>query len=279
MKTVHTIADLRSAVRQWRRADDSVALIPTMGALHDGHLSLVTLGRVLCDRTVATIFVNPAQFGENEDLDAYPSNLTRDTELLTASGADLLFAPAPAEIYPDGFSTTISVGGVSGGLCGAARPGHFDGVATVVTKLLLQSLPDKAIFGEKDYQQLQVIRRLAADLDIPVEIIGGPTVREADGLALSSRNAYLSEAERRIAPVLYRTLNEAVRDIAGSPADVERICRDARRSLIEAGFAAVDYFELRDAETLAPMAAFDRPARLFAAAHLGKARLIDNLAL
>jgi len=153
MKTVHTIADLRSAVRQWRRADDSVALIPTMGALHDGHLSLVTLGRVLCDRTVATIFVNPAQFGENEDLDAYPSNLTRDTELLTASGADLLFAPAPAEIYPDGFSTTISVGGVSGGLCGAARPGHFDGVATVVTKLLLQSLPDKAIFGEKDYQQ------------------------------------------------------------------------------------------------------------------------------
>ena len=273
---VRTVRELRAAVAAWRRADERVALVPTMGALHAGHLALVAEGRRRADRVVATIFVNPKQFGAGEDLDRYPRRELADAEALEAAGCDLLFAPGVAEIYPDGFATHVSVSGITDDLDGAARPGHFDGVATVVAKLLNQAQADVAIFGEKDYQQLLTIRRLARDLDIPTEIVGHPTVREADGLALSSRNAYLSPDERRNAAELPRTLaaaGEAIR--AGR--DVADALRAATDRLLAAGFASVDYVELRDAETLAPLAHLDRPARLLAAARIGGARIIDNI--
>ncbi len=200
LQIVRTIPELRATLRVWRAAGQRIALVPTMGALHDAHMALMRAGRARADRVVATIFVNPTQFAAHEDLDTYPRREAQDIEKLRADGIDLLFAPEAGEVYPDGFATTVTVAGVSEGLCGEYRPGHFEGVATVVTKLLLQALPDIALFGEKDYQQLQVIRRLTLDLDIPVEIAGVPTVREADGLAMSSRNLHLSEAERAIAP-------------------------------------------------------------------------------
>jgi pantoate--beta-alanine ligase len=278
MPIVRSVAELRAAVRAWHRAGQRVALIPTMGALHAGHLSLVEEGRRRAERVVATIFVNPKQFGANEDLDRYPRQEAADAAALENAGCDLLFAPGVAEMYPPGFSTSVSVAGVTEGLCGASRPGHFDGVATVVTKLLNQAQADVAIFGEKDYQQLLTIKRLARDLDIPTEIVGHPTKRDADGLALSSRNAYLSPEDRARAAELPRAL-QAARDalLAGErpavviPATVER--------LRHAGFSSVDYVELRDSETLVLMTALDRPARLLAAAHLGATRLIDNLAV
>ena len=278
MIIARTVPDLRAALRPWRAAGETVALVPTMGALHEGHLSLVRLAGARCGRVVVTLFVNPKQFDRAEDLAAYPRTEAEDAAKLAPLGVDLLFAPPPAVVYPPGFATTVSVRGVSEHLDGLARPGHFDGVATVVTKLLLQSLPDVAVFGEKDWQQLQVIRRLASDLDIPVEILAGPTVRAADGLALSSRNAYLTPEERRIAPALHAAMQQAAARIRAGE-DPERATAAAVDALLAAGFARVDYLELRDAETLAPVRRLDRPARLFAAAWLGKARLIDNIAV
>lgn len=272
------VGDLRARVADWRKAGLAVGLVPTMGALHDGHLALVRAALKVADRVVVSIFVNPTQFGPNEDFAAYPRTEDADREKLALAGASLLFAPTVEEIYPQGFSTAISVSGVSEGLCGASRPGHFSGVATVVTKLLLQVLPDVAAFGEKDYQQLQVIRRLVRDLDIPVSVLGVPTVREADGLAMSSRNAYLSAAERAAAPALHRALADAAAAIKGGAA-VAAALDGAKTAILAAGFSAIDYLELRAADGLAPMAEFDRPARLLVAARLGRTRLIDNLAV
>jgi pantoate--beta-alanine ligase len=251
-----------------------------MGALHEGHLSLVRLAKQHAARTVASVFVNPTQFGPNEDFDAYPRSEARDAELLASVGCDLIYAPAVEAMYPPGFSTTVAVGGVSEPLDGAARPGHFTGVATVVTKLLLQSQADAAVFGEKDYQQLQVIRRLVRDLDIPVEVVGAPTARAEDGLALSSRNAYLTAPERQAAPELHRALAAAVEALrAGRP--VAEVEAQAARRITASGFSRVDYVEVRDPADLArlgpgPIAG---PGRILAAAVLGKARLIDNLAV
>jgi pantoate--beta-alanine ligase len=277
LQRARTIADLRARIAAWRKTRESVGLVPTMGALHEGHLALVAAARRACDRVVASIFVNPKQFGPSEDFAAYPRDEAADLELLRAAHVDLAFLPALAEMYPPGFATTISVGGPSDGLCGRQRPGHFDGVATVVTKLLLQALPDIAYFGEKDYQQLMVIRRLARDLDIPVQIAAVPTVRAADGLALSSRNAYLSQEERQIAPTLARVLREIAATLAREPEAVARELVRGAAALEGAGFA-VEYLELREAETLAPIAsAAGAPARIFAAVRLGKTRLIDNM--
>jgi pantoate--beta-alanine ligase len=262
------LADLRSA--------GSVALVPTMGALHAGHLALVDEAKQRADRAVASIFVNPMQFGEHEDLGRYPRQEDVDAQLLEAHGCDLLWMPGVEDIYPTGFATRISVSGVSERWEGEARPRHFDGVATVVAKLLLSVRPDVAVFGEKDFQQLAVIRRLVTDLNLGIEIVGAPTVREGDGLALSSRNGYLSAEERRSAVALPHALNEAAREIrAGQP--VSSALEEAKQSLTEAGFSRIDYFALVDANTLEPL---DTPAgemRLIAAAVIGSTRLIDNL--
>lgn len=278
MPIARTVRDLRAAVAGWRRAGDRIALVTTMGALHAGHLALVEEARRRGDRAIATIFVNPLQFGANEDLDRYPRQEAADAVALAGIGCDLLFAPPADEMYPAGFATQISIAGITEDLDGAARPGHFDGVATVVAKLLNQVQADVAIFGEKDYQQLLTIRRLARDLDIPTEIVGHPTVREADGLALSSRNVYLSADERARAIELPRAMQAAAGAIRQGQ-DVEAALLAATQRLLGAGFAAVDYVELRDAETLAPLSQLDRPARLLAAARMGGTRLIDNIAV
>jgi pantoate--beta-alanine ligase len=275
-----TVAELRGHVTGWRRAGERVALTPTMGALHEGHLSLVRLARDHADRVVASLFVNPTQFGPHEDFDAYPRDEVRDAALLADVGCDLLYAPTAAAMYPPGFSTRVSVSGVSEPLDGAARPGHFDGVALVVTKLLTQAQPDVAVFGEKDFQQLQVIRRLAADLDLPVEILGAPIVRDADGLALSSRNAYLDDAQRRVAVQLNQVLKLGVSRLrAGEPAaEVEEACV---RALEASGFDRVDYVEVRAPGDLARLGPgpLEGPGRILAAAVIGRARLIDNMAV
>jgi len=277
---VRTVAELRAQVRAWRAAGERVGFAPTMGALHEGHLSLIRLAKHEADRAVVSIFVNPTQFGPNEDFEAYPRSEARDIGLAGAAGCDLIFAPTVGEMYPEGFATTVNVSGVSEPLDGQARPGHFAGVATVVSKLLLQCGPDVAVFGEKDYQQLQVIRRMVRDLDIPVQILGAPTARAEDGLALSSRNAYLTEAERAVAPELHRALAEAVEAVrAGGRVDAAEAAAVAR--LKSVGFARVDYVEVRGASDLArlgpgPVAP---PARILAAAVLGRTRLIDNLAI
>ena len=273
---VRTVGELRAIVAGWRRAGDTIALIPTMGYLHEGHLALVRRGRELASRTIATLFVNPTQFAPGEDLERYPRDEAGDAAKLAGAGCDLLFAPSAAEMYPTGFATTVNVGDVSEGLCGASRPRFFGGVALVVTKLLLQALPDVAVFGEKDYQQLQVIRRFVRDLDIPVRIEGAQTVREADGLALSSRNAYLTPAERSVAPTLYQTLEWAAAQLADGTRTAGPVLEEAKARLLAAGFSGVDYLELRAAETLSPLDRAAGPARLFAAAWLGRARLIDN---
>ncbi|MDO8606916.1 MAG: pantoate--beta-alanine ligase [Phaeospirillum sp.] len=273
---VRSVAELRARVRYWRDQGLTVALVPTMGALHQGHLSLVSAALERADRVVTSVFVNPSQFGPNEDFSRYPRQEERDAELLDGAGCHLLFAPTVAEMYPDGFATTIAVGGVSEGLCGTVRPGHFAGVATVVTKLLLQALPDLAVFGEKDYQQLAVIRRFARDLDIPAVILGVPTLREADGLAMSSRNAYMTAEERAIAPWLHRAL-QGVADGLRAGALAADLCPKAADGLLKAGFASVDYMEVRDAASLAPADRLDRPVRILVAARLGKTRLIDNI--
>jgi pantoate--beta-alanine ligase len=282
LPVVRTVAGLRAAVGAWRADGLRAALVPTMGALHDGHLSLVRIGLSRADRVVASIFVNPTQFAPHEDLAAYQRDEAGDAAKLAGAGCHLLFAPTVDEMYRPGAATVVTVSGVSEPLDGEVRPGHFAGVATVVTKLLNQARPDVAIFGVKDYQQLQVIRRLAIDLDLGVEIIGAPTARAADGLALSSRNAYLSVAERLQAPELAAALVAAVRSLrAGAPIAQTEATAIAR--LGAAGFGPVDYVEVRDAVDLSRLGpgplAFDRPARILAAARLGRTRLIDNMAV
>ena len=273
------MAALRGHTTPWREKRLSVALVPTMGALHEGHLSLIRLARHQADKVVASVFVNPRQFAPNEDFDAYPRQEIADARALAAEHCDLMYAPGVQEMYPPGFATAVTVGGMSEVLCGAARPGHFDGVATVVTKLLIQTQPDVAIFGEKDYQQLQLIRRLVRDLDLRVEILGAPIARAPDGLALSSRNVYLSAAQRAQAPRLHATLREAAAALAAGEA-VEVVEARARTAL-EHGFDRIDYLEVRSGDDLSrlgpgPVAA---GARVFAAAWLGETRLIDNLAM
>jgi pantoate--beta-alanine ligase len=275
---VRDVPALRTAVDVWWRAGLSVGLVPTMGALHEGHLSLVRTAKENCDRVVASLFVNPKQFAPNEDFDRYPRDEAGDAKLLASAGCDLLFAPDGAAMYPDGFATSVTVADVSAPLEGAFRPHFFAGVATVVTKLLLQCLPDKAFFGEKDYQQLQVIKRLARDLDIPVEIVGCATVREHDGLAMSSRNAYLSADQRRIAARLNAVLHDTIKEVRGGAA-ITAAEAEAQRHLLAAGFDKVDYVAVRDADSLAEIADLARPARVLAAAWLGKTRLIDNMAV
>jgi pantoate--beta-alanine ligase len=274
-----SVADLRAQVASWRAGGLTVGFVPTMGALHEGHLSLVRTAKTRADRVVASIFVNPKQFAPTEDLDRYPRQEAKDAELLASAGCDLLFLPTPEAMYPPGFATAVLVEGPSQGLETDFRPGFFAGVATVVAKLLVQVGADIAVFGEKDYQQLLVVRRLVADLDLPVEIVAGPTVREVDGLAMSSRNAYLGVEERSIAASMSRILTAAAREArAGHPVDA--VERTAAAGLLEAGFRSVDYVAVRDAETLAPFAGVvDRPARVLAAAWLGSTRLIDNIAV
>ena len=277
-RIVRNVVDLRREVGAWRAVNQRVALVPTMGALHEGHLSLVRLGHERADRVVVSLFVNPTQFAPHEDFDAYPRDEAGDAALLGEEGCDLIFAPSVEAMYAPGAATSVTVAGVSAPMDGEARPHHFGGVATVVTKLLIQCLPDVAIFGEKDFQQLQVIRRLTMDLDIPVDIIGAPIRRDTDGLALSSRNAYLTEAERPIAGRLNVILVEAAAALrAGARvADVER---QGAAALKTAGFETVDYLDVRDPETLARLGPgpLTGPARVFVAAHLGRTRLIDNM--
>ncbi|TIS99551.1 pantoate--beta-alanine ligase [Mesorhizobium sp.] len=274
-RVVDSVAALRAQIRDWRRDGLSVAMVPTMGALHDGHISLVEIALEKADRCVVSIFVNPTQFAPSEDLDKYPRQLARDLDRLAEAGAQLVFTPDVAEIYPTGFATTISVGGPAAGLESDFRPTFFDGVATVVAKLFLQALPDCAVFGEKDYQQLCVVRQLCRDLDLPVEIIGAPTVRDAHGLAMSSRNAYLGEAELKVARQLNVILRRAAAALAAG-ADEGSATAEASLALAKAGFDKVDYVAARESMTLAPWRR-DRAARLLAAAWLGKTRLIDNV--
>jgi len=274
--TVRAVAALRARVSDWRRAGESMGLVPTMGALHEGHLALVRRAQADNRRCIVTLFVNPTQFGPAEDLAAYPRTEASDSEKLSKLGADLLFAPAVAEMYAPDAATTVTVAGLTEHLCGPFRPGHFAGVATVVTKLLLQALPDAAYFGEKDFQQLQVIRRLARDLDIPVRIVGVPTVRDAEGLALSSRNAYMTAPDRAAALALPRTLSSIADRLAQAPGDVATQIAWGREQLKNAGFGRIDYVEVCDAETLQPVAEITGPARVFAAAWMGRTRLIDN---
>jgi pantoate--beta-alanine ligase len=268
--------DLRALTAQWRKAGETIGVVPTMGALHEGHLSLVRAAKSGADRVIVTIFVNPKQFNSPDDLEKYPRTEAEDTRKLAPFAVDAVYAPTPDQVYPDGFATTVSVSGVSEGLCGAHRPGHFDGVATVVTKLFLQTSADRAYFGEKDFQQLQVVRRLARDLDIPVEVIGCPTVREADGLALSSRNLRLSAEARANASALYAALTRAAGKIEAG-ADLETALAEARAAILKGGYAEVEYLELRSENGLAPLAVLDHPARLLAAAWLDGIRLIDNI--
>jgi len=279
MQTVNRLPELRAAVDSLRAAGE-VALVPTMGALHEGHLTLAREARKLAPAVVVSIFVNPAQFGPNEDLDAYPRQLAEDSVLLETEGVDLLWAPPLEEVYPDGYATTISVAGLGEGLCGASRPGHFDGVATVVAKLFAQVRPDLALFGEKDWQQLAVIRSMARDLDLtqpsPEHIVGVPTVREADGLAMSSRNRYLLAEVRQRAAALPSLMRTAIAEAGGG--DATAALTSLRAGLLAAGFDSIDYAVVADAESLQPlMSPGGRLARLFVAARIGGTRLIDNM--
>ncbi|MGK2910946.1 MAG: pantoate--beta-alanine ligase [Sphingobium sp.] len=278
MQTLRDLPALRAALAALRADGKPVALVPTMGALHEGHMALIEEAKRHAPHVVASIFVNPKQFGPNEDLDAYPRREASDGRMLADAGVAILWAPTVDVMYPAGFATNVSVTGVSDGLDGAARPGHFDGVATVVSKLFNQVQPDVALFGEKDYQQLAVIRRMVADLDMNLAIIGVPTERASDGLALSSRNAYLTPQERKDALALPRAIGEAARHLQRG-ASVTEAAETATALLLNHGFATVDYVSLCDAGTLEPMEMLDRPARLLAAARIGTTRLIDNIAV
>ncbi|MCC7425735.1 MAG: pantoate--beta-alanine ligase [Alphaproteobacteria bacterium] len=271
-----SVASLRSLVAGWRAAGERVALVPTMGALHRGHITLVEAVRQHCRRVVVSIFVNPLQFAPGSDFNRYPRSFETDCRQVDAAGGDAVFAPSVEEMYPAGFATEVRVAGLTETLCGPFRPGHFDGVATVVAKLFIQCGCDLAAFGEKDYQQLQVVRRMATDLDLPLTILGVPTVREPDGLALSSRNAYLSPAERAIAPRLYAIMQQAAAalEAGATAAGAEAM---ARKALKDAGFNPVEYVELVDAESLARLDRLRGQARLAVAAWLGQTRLIDNI--
>lgn len=274
MDIARDLPTLRGAVDAWHAAGLRIGVVPTMGALHAGHLSLVDAARALCDRVIVTLFVNPRQFDNPDDLAKYPRTEDSDRATLAPRGVDLLFAPAPDAVYPPGFATTVSVAGLSEGLCGAFRPGHFDGMATVVTKLFTMTQADDAFFGEKDWQQLQIVRRLVADLNLRPRIHGCPTLREADGLALSSRNARLPAPDRAVAPALHRALQGAAQ--AGATPDA---LAAARAAILAAGFERVEYLDLRDGPTLAPIDTPNAQARLLAAAWLGGVRLIDNIAV
>ena len=278
MITVERIAELRAVVRQWRAEGARVGFVPTMGSLHAGHMSLLAAARFRADRVISSVFVNPLQFGPNEDFERYPRSPVEDSALLADAGCDLLFLPAVDEIYPDGreSATRISVKPLSEILEGAHRPGHFDGVATVVAKLFGIVQPDVAVFGEKDYQQLAIIRRMTSDLDIPVEIVGAPTVRSPDGLAMSSRNRYLSPDERALAPRIHAALRTAAGHIDQGSRDYAAIAAAGEQALRAAGMQP-DYFAVRDAATLLPPTAQTRELVILVAARLGKARLIDNL--
>ena len=278
MDVIRTITELRGCVSSWRKKNESVGLVPTMGGLHNGHLSLVKHSKLHTDRTITSLFVNPSQFAPHEDFATYPRKECADRKMLEAAGNDLLFAPYVSEIYPDGHLTQIDVHGLSQILEGEFRPDFFSGVATVVAKLLLQTLPDIAVFGKKDYQQLCVIQTIVRDLDIPVEIIGAKTIRESDGLAMSSRNHYLTVKERKIAPLLYKVISQVAKNVRNGDQPINQRSW-AEAELTKAGFGAVDYVAVRDAQTLDPVSDASRPARVLAAAYLGRTRLIDNVAI
>lgn len=273
---IRTVEELRALVRGWKAKGESVGVVPTMGALHDGHLSLAHRARKECDRVITTIFVNPKQFNNPDDLKKYPRSEEADARLLARVPVDAIFAPPVEEVYPEGFISTVSVGGVSEPLEGRMRPGHFDGVATVVTKLFGMTLADRGYFGQKDWQQLQVVLRLTRDLNLPVDIVGCETIREADGLAMSSRNVRLTPEGRAKAPVLYAAITAAADDIRAGQSDRMAI-REAAEAMRAAGFERVEYIELRDAGTLMPSDDPARPRRMLAAAWIDGVRLIDNI--
>ncbi|KEJ90112.1 pantoate--beta-alanine ligase [Sulfitobacter donghicola] len=275
---IRTLAELRQIVKDWKAAGETVGVVPTMGALHQGHLSLVRAGKEACDRVIVTIFINPKQFNNPDDYKNYPRTEEEDARKLEALKADVVYVPDGAQMYPAGFASTVSVEGVTEGLCGAHRAGHFDGVATIVTKLFTQTQADKAFFGEKDYQQLLVVKRIATDLDLPIEVIGCPTIREEDGLAMSSRNLLLSDRARTWAPEMNLAMEELAEKLrAGGDWDALKAAAISRME--RAGFTEVEYLDLRAADNLELLSAPDRPARLLAAAWLAGVRLIDNIAV
>lgn len=278
VRIIRTTKELRSIVATWRREGHKVALVPTMGALHAGHLSLVEEGLKRASRVVMSIFVNPTQFAPGEDLDSYPRTFEEDVEKFTQAGGDVIWAPTVGEMYRDGFATKVVPEGAALGLETDFRPHFFSGVATVCCKLFTQTLPDYAMFGEKDYQQLCVVSQMVRDLDLPLEIVGCPTIRENDGLAMSSRNAYLSDTERKTAVAMHRVLSQVAQQIDTGHSDFDAQCSAAKDGLLEAGFGTIDYVAVRDAATLTEVDRADRPVRVLAAAWLGKTRLIDNVA-
>ena len=278
MQIIRTIGDLAPALGQWRNSGEKIALVPTMGALHAGHLALIEAGRARADRVMASIFVNPLQFNDPNDLARYPRQESEDAAKLEGAGCDLLWLPAADQLYPDGFATTVTVAGISDCWEGEHRPGHFDGVATVVSKLFIATMADVAIFGEKDFQQLAVIRRMTSDLGLPIEIIGHPTIRESDGLAMSSRNALLDPEERAAAPEMFRLLREAAAEIS-SGGDPGAAVDTAIDGLKRAGFGPIDYVAYADGDSLEPLSRYRDGGRLIAAATLGKVRLIDNISV
>jgi len=279
LRTVYTVADLRIAIAEHKKAGKRIALVPTMGNLHEGHTSLIDTARKHADIVVASVFVNPTQFSPDEDFSSYPRTLDSDATKLMNASVNILFAPTTRDMYPTGFSTNVTVDGITDCLCGLNRPHHFQGVSTVVTKLLLQCQPDVAVFGKKDYQQLQVIRHMVRDLDIPVEIIGSQTWREEDGLAMSSRNGYLDDTQRAIAPILYKVISEiAWHANDGKP--LGPLLDEGKKTILKAGLDSVDYLEVRDAESLVPLHQIENTkARVFVAAHIGATRLIDNVSV
>lgn len=271
-------SDLRAQVREWKQAQETVGLVPTMGALHSGHLSLVEQAKQSCDRVIVTIFVNPKQFNNPQDLANYPRTEHEDARKLADQQVDLIYCPDPDQIYPEGFCTNVSLSGLTDVLCGAHRPGHFDGVATVVTKLFTQTLADKAFFGEKDFQQLQVVKRLVSDLDLPIAIHSCPTLRDPDGLAMSSRNLRLSDEARKTAPVLYRVLTEMAQGLRDGGA-TSTLAAQARDQLAQAGFGEVEYLDLRTCGDLSPLEYATSDCRLLVATWLDGVRLIDNISV